>query len=60
MPKKKNGGSDKSIELLEKILVVHLHTLGVAQDKIAKIAGRQKAWVNSLLQGLPKVKKSQP
>lgn len=41
-------------ELLEKLLVFQLHALGVPQDRIAKAVGRQKAWVNDLVRGLPK------
>jgi hypothetical protein len=39
--------------LLEKLLAVQLYTLGVPQANIAKIVGRQKLWVNSLLKGIP-------
>jgi len=46
--------SNGTKELLEKLLVIQLHTLGTRQDRIAKIVGRQKLWVNSLLQGVPR------
>jgi len=36
------------------MLVFQLYALGVPQDRIAKIVGRQKAWVNDLLKGIPK------
>jgi hypothetical protein len=31
-----------------------LYALGAPQDRIAKVVGRQKAWVNELVRGLPK------
>jgi hypothetical protein len=36
------------------MLVFQLYVLGVPQDRIAKTVGRQKAWVNALLKGIPK------
>jgi hypothetical protein len=45
---------DRTAELLEKLLVFQLYALGARQDRIAKAVGRQKAWVNELLKGLPK------
>jgi hypothetical protein len=49
----KNEPND-SAELLQKLLVVQLHALGTPQDRIAKIVGRQKLWVNGLLKGVPR------
>ncbi len=46
--------SDRTNELLEKILIFQLFDLGVPQDRIAKTLGKQKAWVNALLKGIPK------
>ena len=54
MPKKKPADIERLSELLEKQLVVQLHTLGAGQNKIAQIVGRQTAWVNALLKGVPK------
>lgn len=53
MPEKKKEPNGVT-ELLEKLLVVQLYTLGTRQDKIAKIVGRQKLWVNALLKGVPR------
>lgn len=54
MPKKRRDTPDRAVELLEKLLVLQLHALGAAQSRIAKAVGRQTAWVNQLLKGLPK------
>ncbi len=54
MPKKKNPEKDANIDLLQKMLVFQLYALGVPQDRIAKTVGRQTAWVNDLLKGIPK------
>lgn len=43
---------DNVEELLQKLLVFQLFELGANQDKIAKVVGRQKLWVNELLKGL--------
>jgi hypothetical protein len=54
MPKKKSVKEENSIDLLQKMLVFQLYALGVSQEKIAKTVGRQKAWVNDLVKGIPK------
>jgi len=54
MPKKRYQPGQRDIELLEKLLVVQLFSLGTTQDQIARIVGRQKAWVNGILKGIPK------
>lgn len=55
MPKAKQLVQDEKIGLLlEKLLVLQLHSLGVTQANIAKMVGRQKLWVNAFLKGLPK------
>lgn len=53
MPKKTRD-ADRAADLLEKLLVFQLHSLGATQDRIAKTVGRQKAWVNDLVKGLPR------
>lgn len=58
MLRKKALDQDRTADLLEKLLVFHLYSLGVPQDRIAKSVGRKKAWVNDLLKGLPKGRKS--
>jgi hypothetical protein len=45
---------DKLEELLQTQIVLQLFALGATQDKIAKVVGRQKLWVNTILKGLPK------
>jgi hypothetical protein len=54
MPRENDEGKEKTINLLEKILVFQLFVLGVQQEKIAKIVRRSKSWVNELLKGIPK------
>ncbi len=54
MPKKGRDNPDRAVELLEKLLVFQLYALGATQNRIAKAVGRQTAWVNGLLKGLPK------
>jgi hypothetical protein len=51
--KSKGDSSDKTTELLQKILAVQLHTTGVTQGRIAKIVSKSKSWVNALLKGVP-------
>jgi hypothetical protein len=58
MPKKQHAEENKTIDLLEKMLVFQLHALGIPQERIAKIVGKQKAWVNDLLKGIRKGGKS--
>ena len=58
MPKKKSPEEDANVDLLQKMLVFQLYTLGVPQERIAKTVGRQTAWVNELLKGIPKGGKS--
>lgn len=51
----RDGGSDRTTELLEKLLVMQMHAMGSTQDQIAKTVGRQKLWVNGLLKKIPRV-----
>lgn len=49
------GGPDddnKIEELLQTLIVLQMFGLGASQDKIAKVLGRQKLWVNTILKGL--------
>ena len=57
MPKRKHEAGERTTELLERLLVVHLYGLGASQDYIARVVGRQKAWVNAMLKGIPKRRK---
>lgn len=45
-------------DLLEKLLVFQMHNMRMSQDRIAKAVGRKKAWVNNLLKGLPRGRRS--
>lgn len=54
MPRKRYEPGKRDTELLEKLLVVQLYSLGATQDQIARVIGRQKAWVNAMLKGIPK------
>jgi len=54
MPIKKSTQQNDTIDLLEKILVFQLFSLGASQGRIAKIIKRQKAWVNDLVKGISK------
>jgi hypothetical protein len=56
MPRKKYEPGQRDTELLEKLLVIQLHTLGARQDYIARVVGRSKVWVNGILKGIPKKK----
>jgi len=46
--------AQRTTELLEKLLVAQLHGLGATQDQIARVVGKNKAWVNATLKGIPK------
>jgi hypothetical protein len=54
MPPKKARETDRTTELLEKLLVMQMHGMGATQDQIARAVGKQKAWVNALVRGLPR------
>jgi hypothetical protein len=58
MPKITKEKKDESSDLLAKILIFQLFTMGVKQDRIARTVGKGKAWVNNLLKGIPKGGKS--
>jgi hypothetical protein len=46
--------SQKVEELLQKLLVFQMFSLGATQGKTAKVVGRSKTWVNEILKGMPK------
>lgn len=54
MPKRQRTDDEQLKELLQKLLVLELFSMGATQDKIAKVVGRQKLWVNTLLKGIPR------
>jgi hypothetical protein len=49
---------DKIEELLQTLIVLQMFGLGASQDKIAKVVGRQKLWVNTILKGLTRPKQA--
>lgn len=58
MPPKKRTANDQVEELLSKLIAVNLWLAGAAQGKIASAIGKSATWVNDLLKGVPKPKKS--
>jgi hypothetical protein len=50
------GGADRDLrrveELLQKLLVLQMFSMGATQAKTAKVVGRSKQWVNELLKGI--------
>lgn len=54
-----NHDDDKLEELLQTLIVLQMFALGGSQEKIAKVVGRQKLWVNSILKGLARPKPAQ-
>jgi len=54
MPPKRNHESERTTELLEKILVMQMHAMGATQDQIARVVGKQKLWVNGILKKVPR------
>lgn len=52
MPKTADADSKEAV-LLEKLLVVQLHSTGATQSQIAKFLGKSKTWVNALVKSLP-------
>jgi len=57
MPKRRVETENRTVELLERIVLLQLHTLGASQDSIARVLGKSKVWVNKSLRGIPKPKK---
>ncbi|HXM64243.1 MAG TPA: hypothetical protein VN950_25505 [Terriglobales bacterium] len=49
-----NGGTERLIELLEKALMIQLHSMGVVQGNIAKMLKKSKTDVNSFLKPITK------
>ena len=47
---------DKLEDLLQKLIVLQMFALGASHDRIAKVVGRQKLWVNTVLKGVPRPK----
>ena len=51
-----NDETKRLIELLEKALMIQLHSIGVAQGDIAKMLSKSKTDVNSFLKPIAKGK----
>jgi hypothetical protein len=49
-----DSSANRTIELLQRLLVMQMHAMGATQDQIAKTVGRQKLWVNGLLKQIPR------
>jgi len=56
----KGADEDKLEELLQIVIVLQMFALGASQDKIAKVVGRGKLWVNTILKGMPPRSKPGP
>jgi len=54
MPKSKKDEKGRTIELLEKLLLMQMHSMGATQGQIARVMGKQKAWVNGVVRGVPR------
>jgi hypothetical protein len=54
-----DSSSNRTTEILEKLLVMQMHSMGATQDQIAKTVGKQKLWVNGLLKRIPRAPQSQ-
>jgi len=52
-----NDGTERLIELLEKALMIQLHTMGVAQGDIAKMLNKSKTDINNSLKPIAKGKR---
>jgi hypothetical protein len=52
-----NGGTERLIELLEKALMIQLHSMGVRQGDIAKMLSKRTSDVNSFLKPIAKGKR---
>ena len=56
VPVSRRPNEDKLEALLQTMIVLQMFALGVPQDKIAKVVGRQKLWVSGVLKGVPRPK----
>lgn len=52
-----SDGTERLIELLEKALMVQLHSMGVPQGDIAKMLSKSKTDVNGFLKPIAKGKR---
>jgi len=49
----RSNNPDNHKELLEKLLLLRLYSLGASQSQIAQFLGKSKTWVNDLVKVLP-------
>ena len=54
MARGKGEPETRSVELMEKLVLVQLHALGTPQLVIARFLGKASTWVNQNLRGIPK------
>jgi hypothetical protein len=54
MARVKSEPVTRSVELMEKLVLVQLHALGTPQSVIARFLGKASSWVNQNLKGVPK------
>lgn len=55
MPKRGAANDLERVEeVLQKLLVLQMFSMGATQEKTAKVVGRQKQWVNEILKGMPR------
>jgi hypothetical protein len=52
-----HDGTQRLIDLLEKALMIQLHSMGVAQGEIAKMLSKSKTDVNNFLKPIAKGKR---
>jgi hypothetical protein len=44
-------------ELIQTLIVLEMFALGATQEKIAKVVGKSKLWVNAILKDVPRPKR---
>ena len=57
MPRRRAEPADRSVDLLEQLVLLQLHVLGASQGRMARFLGKSKVWVNACLKGVPKPKR---
>ncbi len=57
MPRRRAEPENRSVDLLERLVLLQLHGLGATQGSMARFLGKSKIWVNACLKGVPKPKR---
>ena len=57
MPRRRAEPAGRSVDLLERLVLLQLHVLGASQGRMARFLGKSKHWVNACLKGVPKPKR---